>query len=150
MRLNSKKILDIMTMNGQTEEALCKGIGIYPKSFQWILKDGFASEDAAERIAEAIGVPLGAILLPEISGNIENVIEFIKDSERATVTFSQGRYKSRIKKFAAERPEECEIVAENADGSLCAHIPTAWVKIVPSRQFSEEQRQEMAARFGQK
>lgn len=44
----------------------------YPKSFQWILKDGFASEDAAERIAEAIGVSLGEILLPEISGNVEN------------------------------------------------------------------------------
>lgn len=150
MRLNGKKILDIMAIKGQIEEKLCKAIGLYPKSFRWILKDGFASEEAAERIAEAIGVSLREILLPEISGNIENMIEFIKDNERATVTFSQGRYKSRIKKLAAERPEECEIVAENADGSLCAHIPTAWVKIIPSRQFSEEQRQELVGRLGRK
>lgn len=53
---------------------------------------------------------------------IENVIEFIGDEKRATVTFSQGRYKSRIRKLAEEHPEECQIMAENKDGSLCAHI----------------------------
>ena len=45
---------------------------------------------------------------------IENVIEFIKDEARATVTFSQGRYKNRVKQLAKSHPEECEIVAENA------------------------------------
>ena len=78
---------------------------------------------------------------------MENVIEFIKDSERATVTFCQGRYKSRIKKLAAKRPEECEIVAENQDSSLCAHIPVAWIKINPTKQLPEEQRREIAERF---
>ena len=87
---------------------------------------------------------VGEILLPEITGNVENVIEFIKDSERAAVTFCQGRYKSRIKKLAAERPEECEIVAENQDGSLCAHIPVAWIKINPTQQLTEEQREQRA------
>jgi hypothetical protein len=78
---------------------------------------------------------------------IENVIEFIKDSDRATVTFSQGRYKSRIRKLAEKCPGECEILAENADGSLCAHIPVSWVKINPTRQLSEEQRQQIAERL---
>ncbi|NBH99773.1 hypothetical protein D7Y41_32995 [Anaerotruncus sp. 1XD22-93] len=76
-----------------------------------------------------------------MTGNVENVIEFIKDSERATVTFCQGRYKSRIKKLAAERPEECEIVAENQDGSLCAHVPTTWIRISPPAARTETQRQ---------
>ena len=116
----------------------------YQKSFQWIVKEGFASEDAAERIADAVGLTVGEILLPEITGNVENVIEFVKHSERATVTFCQGRYKSRIKKLAAERPEECEIVAENQDGSLCAHIPVAWIKINPTYQLTEEQRAQRA------
>ncbi len=71
---------------------------------------------------------------------IENVIEFLENQERATVTFSQGRYKSRIKKLAAERPEECGIVAENQDGSLCAHIPVAWVRIAPPAARTETQR----------
>ncbi len=30
------------------------------------------------------------------------VIEFLKNQERATVTFSQGRYKSRMRKLAAD------------------------------------------------
>lgn len=71
---------------------------------------------------------------------IENVIEFLKDGQRATVTFSQGRFKSRIKKLAAERPEECQIMAENQDGSMCAHIPVSWIKISPLRVVSEKSR----------
>ena len=47
------------------------------------MKEGFASEDAAERITDAVGLTVGEILLPKISGHVENVIEFIKDSERA-------------------------------------------------------------------
>lgn len=38
---------------------------------------------------------------------IENVIEFLENQQRATVTFSQGRYKTRIRKLAKARPEEC-------------------------------------------
>lgn len=75
---------------------------------------------------------------------MENVIEFLENQERATVTFSQGRYKTRIRRLAAERPEECQIVAENQDGSLCAYIPVAWIKINPTQQLTEEQREQRA------
>lgn len=77
----------------------------------------------------------------------ENVIEFLENQERATVTFSQGRFQSRIRKLAAEHPEECNIVAENPDGSLYVYIPTLWIKISPPRQFTEEQRQRMGKRL---
>ena len=150
MRLNSKRILEVMEAKSLTEETVCSRTGLNQKSFQWIVKEGLASEDAAERIADVIGVTVGEILLPEITGNVENVIEFTKDSKRASVTFCQGRYKSRIKKLAADRPEECQIVAENTDGSLCAHIPVAWIKINPTKQLSEEQRKEIAERFKRK
>ncbi len=79
----------------------------------------------------------------------ENVIEFIRDEERATVTFSQGRHKGRIRKLAKSHPEECQIIAENQDGSLCAHIPVGWVRISPPKAVSESQREagrEMALR----
>lgn len=72
---------------------------------------------------------------------IENVIEFLENQERATVTFSQGRYKTRIRRLAAEHPEECQIVAENPDGSLCAHIPVAWVRIALPAARTETQRE---------
>lgn len=55
------------------------------------------------------------------------------------MTFSQGRYKTRIKKLSLERPEECQVVAENQDGSICAHISVSWVKISPPREMTEKQ-----------
>lgn len=82
-----------------------------------------------------------------MEGCIENVIEFLMNEKTATVTFSQGRYKSRIRKLAQSHPEECEIVAENKDGSICAHVPVEWVKIIPQRQLTEEQRRLLTTRF---
>lgn len=73
----------------------------------------------------------------------ENVIEFYADEKTATVTFTQGRYITRIRKLAESNPTECEIVAENKDGSIVAHIPVRWVKIYPGgtgREFSEEEK----------
>lgn len=87
MRLNGKRIVEVMEEKSLTKETVCSRTGLYQKFFQWIVKEGFASENAAERIADAVGLTVGEILLPEITGNVENVIEFVKDSERAAVTF---------------------------------------------------------------
>ena len=106
-----------------------------------------------ERLAEAAGAKVGELLLPDISGTVENAIEFIKHSARATVTFSQPRYISRIKKLAEKHPEECEIVAINKipnEGEIiCAHVPTAWIRIAPPavRELTDEQREEYRKRF---
>ena len=81
---------------------------------------------------------------------IETMTEFLENVERATVTFTQGRYKSRIRKLAKERPKECQIVAGNLDGSLCAPIPVAWIKITPTKQLSEEQRKQIAERLSRR
>lgn len=69
----------------------------------------------------------------------ENSIEFLKGSKRATVSFSQSRYVARIKSLAKQRPNECLIVAENTDGSICAHIPVNWIKIAPPASRTEKQ-----------
>lgn len=76
----------------------------------------------------------------------ENVIEFIRGAETATLTFSQGRYISKIRKLAKSRPDECQIVAENKDGSIMAHVPVSWVKISPKREvnMTEERRKQLA------
>lgn len=71
----------------------------------------------------------------------ENVIEFLRDSKTATVTFSQGRYITRIKELAEKRPDDVQIMHENKDGSIVAHIPTSYIKINPTMELSEEQRQ---------
>lgn len=144
MRFNTKKYQELMTEQELTPEIICRTTGLGERSFQWIMTNGFASEDAMERLAEVTGTPVGELLLPDISGTTENAIEFIKHSERATVTFSQGRYISRIKKLAEKYPEECEIVAINkstGEGeSICAHIPTAWIRINPGMDLTDEQR----------
>ena len=71
----------------------------------------------------------------------ENVIEFLRNSPTATVTFCQGKYITKIRKLAERFPDECEIVAENTDGSIMAHIPTKWIKINnPQREMTEEEK----------
>ena len=85
-----------------------------------------------------------------MSDNVnENVIEFLRDSKTATVTFCQGRYVSKIKKLAEEYPEDVQITYENPDGSIVAHVPTKWVKVSAPRKMSEEQREMFAERLAQ-
>lgn len=85
-----------------------------------------------------------------MSDNVnENVIEFLRDSKTATVTFCQGRYVSKIKKLAEEYPEDVQITYENPDGSIVAHVPTKWVKVSAPRKISEEQREMFAERLAQ-
>lgn len=136
---------------GLTPESICRSTGLGAKSFQWIMTNGAASEDAMERLAEVAGVPVGDLMLPDASGTAENTIEFVKHSARATVTFSQPRYITRIKKLAEKHPEECEIVAIDrvaGEGeTLCAHIPTAWIRIKPVKDLTDEQKEELAKRF---
>lgn len=79
-----------------------------------------------------------------MEGCIENVIEFLLNEKTATVTFSQGRYKTRIRELAKSHPEECEIIAENKDGSICAHVPVAWVRINPTIELSDDEKKRRA------
>lgn len=153
MRFNTKKYQELMTEQELTPEIICRTTGLGERSFQWIMTNGFASEDAMERLAEVTGTPVGELLLPDISGATENAIEFLKYSERATVTFSQPRYITRIKELAEKYPEECEIVAINkstGEGeTICAHVPTTWVRLTPPvvRDLTEEQRKEISERM---
>lgn len=76
----------------------------------------------------------------------ENVIEFVRGSQVATANFCVGRLASRVKKLAEERPDECQIVHENKDGSVVAHFPVKWVKINPTVILTDEQRAERVER----
>lgn len=75
-----------------------------------------------------------------VGGDVQdNAIEFLRNAKTAVVTFSQGKYISKIRKLAQEKPNECKIKVENADGSIVATIPTKWIKISPPRVATEEQ-----------
>jgi len=78
----------------------------------------------------------------------ENCIEWLKGANTATVTLCQGRYITKVKKLAEKYPDECEIVHENPDGSILAHIPLKWIKISRVvRELSDDQREELADRM---
>ncbi len=127
---------------GLTTDQICKSTGLSECSLNWILDNGgFTGDGTLKALAVAAGVELKEIVRPDPSDNVENGIEFIKDAKTATVQFCQGRYKSRIKKLAEKYPEECEILEENPDGTLLAHIPVEWVKISPPAARSELQRE---------
>lgn len=78
----------------------------------------------------------------------ENVIEWIKNSDIATVTFTQGRYITKVKELADRYPDRVQIVKENEDGTLVAHIPVSAIKInIIERNLSEEQKRITAERL---
>ena len=76
----------------------------------------------------------------------ENVIEFLYNQKVATVTFTQGRFITKIRRLAESHPNECQITATNKDGSIVAHIPTSWIRINPTLELSDEQKEKLAER----
>ncbi|MDE5717126.1 MAG: hypothetical protein K2I53_05825 [Lachnospiraceae bacterium] len=80
----------------------------------------------------------------------ENVIEWVKDAKKATLTLSQRRTISRVKRLAKRYPDKCQILAENKDGSIYAHIPVSWVRINPEMKLTDEQRQQIAKRLNRR
>lgn len=151
MRLNTKKVMQLMEQQTVTSSDLAGRTGLSRKSTEWILHNGFASLDAMERIADVLEVSSKEIMLPDISSPVENAIEFLKDGELATVTFTQGRFKSRVIKLAEQKPDQCQVLSCNKDGSICAHLPVDWIRISPPTKLklSDEQRQKRTERMRQ-
>lgn len=79
----------------------------------------------------------------------ENVIEWINGDENVTVTLSQRKYISKVKKLAEKFPDEVEIVYTNTDGSIVCHLPLRAIKInlTPKRELTEEQKEIMRERL---
>jgi hypothetical protein len=85
----------------------------------------------------------------------ENAIEFLSGEQYVTVTFSNRKHISRIKKLYSERKDEFKYFIENKDGTVCAKLPLKWVKInagalpgsTKKREMSEEQKAEFAKRI---
>lgn len=78
----------------------------------------------------------------------ENVIEWLRGSDIAGITAPAGsRLKGRVVKLAQTHPDQVEIVKENPDGSIFAHVPVKFIKVSPPRRISEEQRAAAAERL---
>lgn len=139
MRLNIDNYQAILSEKQISHEYVRKATGLSERTYSWILDNGFIECDTLERIADSISCPVSDILKPDYEGYSENVIEWVKDEKIATLTLSQRRIISKVKGLAEKYPEQCQIVKENKDGSMYAHIPVSWVKISPPKKLSEKQ-----------
>ena len=75
-------------------------------------------------------------------------IEWTKDRNYAGVTVPSGTaLKSKLMRYAQERPDEVKLKAENKDGSAFFHVPVSYIKVSPPRKVSEAQREAAGERF---
>ena len=84
----------------------------------------------------------------------ETVFEHEDGNEKATITAAELWSKVLLLKLQALYPDEVDIY-ENKDGSIFGHVPWKWMKLVPPRKMTEEQKQQLAengkkTRFGGK
>lgn len=77
----------------------------------------------------------------------ENVIEWLTNDSEVTVTLSQRKYITKVKKLQEKYPDEVRIIVENKDGSVVAKLPIKYIKISAPRKVSEEQRDQARERL---
>ena len=76
----------------------------------------------------------------------ENVIEWLSGSDLVLVTLSQKKYVNKVKKLA-EAHDDVVIMRVNKDGSILARLPLKFIRITPTRQLTEEQRNQARERL---
>lgn len=59
----------------------------------------------------------------------DNAIERITGSDIISVSLTQRRYITKVRKLAEKYPEKVQIIAENKDGSIFAHLPLKALKL---------------------
>ena len=91
LRLNVSSYRRITDKNGLKDEEVCKRTGLSEKTLSWILDNQYTEGSTLERIADAVGCTPDEIALPDTMRNTENVIEWLRDQEQATLTLTQPR-----------------------------------------------------------
>ena len=62
----------------------------------------------------------------------ENVIEWMDGDDTISVTLYQKRFITKVRRLA-EQDSRVEILAENSDGSIFAHLPIEMLKLGKKR-----------------
>lgn len=52
----------------------------------------------------------------------DNHIEWYSGKNRMTLSLTQKKYITRVRRLAEKHPDEVDVI-ENQDGSICAHLP---------------------------
>ena len=68
----------------------------------------------------------------------ETVFEHIRGNDTFTVTAAEPWSVGMIRRLQRKHPDQVEIVYTNWDGSLLAHLPFEWMRIVPKKRVSPD------------
>ena len=68
----------------------------------------------------------------------ETVFEHIRGNDTFTVTAAEPWSVGMIRRLQAKHPDQVEIICTNQDGSLLAHLPFEWMRIVPKKRVSPD------------
>lgn len=81
----------------------------------------------------------------------ENCIEWLNGQDTISVTLSQGRYISKVRKLAEKYPDLVQILAENNDGSIFAHMPLKSLKlnIISPKELGDDEKEKLVERLSQ-
>lgn len=81
----------------------------------------------------------------------ENCIEWLNGQDTISVTLSQGRYISKVRKLAEKYPDLVQILKENDDGSIFAHMPLKSLKlnIISPKELGSDEKEKLVERLTQ-
>ena len=68
----------------------------------------------------------------------ETVFEHIRGNDTFTVTAAEPWSVGMIRRLQAKHPDQVKIICTNQDGSLLAHLPFEWMRIVPKKRVSPD------------
>lgn len=80
----------------------------------------------------------------------ENVIEWLDGEDVIAVTLHQKRFVNQVRNLA-KQDKNVEILAQNSDGSIFAHLPISYMKLRRNRTVNQtaEEKSEWAERMRQ-
>lgn len=75
---------------------------------------------------------------------LETCTDHVKGENYFTITAAETWSIAMVKRLKAKYPEEVDIRHTNPDGSIVAHLPFSWMRIVPKKTMSEWHRAKLA------
>ena len=77
---------------------------------------------------------------------LETDYDHVKGNDYFSVTAAEQWSIGMIRRLKKAHPDEVEILHTNPDGSMLAHLPFSWMRIVPKRKDTRTDEQKEAAR----
>ena len=71
------------------------------------------------------------------------------ERDKGFFSSDEERWVNRVRKLKEEYPDDVRIIRqpEDNDGCIYAQLPTKWLKIVPPRKLTDEQKKEIGERL---